>query len=561
MQARRNSGANQPALIPIAGHCDRKPRTLDRDVTTVGRARGSDFCLEANEISTLHCIIYRAPDGFRIRDCNSRWGTRINGEAVKTALLHDGDIINLGPFSFEIRVPSALFPADGARIDPVKVEHWKASRARWVQRALKLRKRLAGASPADAEKAQKAHLLREKIRIYDQRLHELEAAEEELNDERRQLANEIEKHRQHVQKVERDLALRHKQVDEEIHERWLEFQRRCQAEECKPRDESSPPVSGPSPSQIRLDDQYRQKSEQLQREQQEFIHMKQQWVNDQEKTMAQFEEQQHVLAQKKADLMRMMGELKRMQEDIRRQTKPDVLALHADIERLEKENAELRNQAHQSEDTPSNAALDEEVIRQMDDLRAEVSLLREELETKDKLLSDYSHQGTDSPTLRAENELLKKLLEEKNQFIEDVEKKESQRPKSESDLERYESELNDLRRQLEQDRNKLNKEVTSLRERNKELDEAIREMEMEMSKERAELARERMRLERLREEVKSDTERLQREQSVRDTMAPVQKLRDELNGKQPPPAKAEKPLNDRLRGIRSQLADSHPSGS
>ena len=151
MQNRRNTMAIHPTLVPIAGHCDRKPRSLDRDVTTIGRARGADFCLEANEISTLHCIIHRSADGFRIRDCNSRWGTRVNGEAAKTALLHDGDIINIGPFSFEFRVPHNLFPADGARLDPVQIEHWKESRRRLAQRALKLRQRLRGASPREQE--------------------------------------------------------------------------------------------------------------------------------------------------------------------------------------------------------------------------------------------------------------------------------------------------------------------------------------------------------------------------------------------------------------------------
>ena len=63
MQPRRAVTLNQPALIPIAGNFDRKPRSLDRDVTTVGRARGSDLCLEANEISVLHCVIYRTADG------------------------------------------------------------------------------------------------------------------------------------------------------------------------------------------------------------------------------------------------------------------------------------------------------------------------------------------------------------------------------------------------------------------------------------------------------------------------------------------------------------------
>src|SRR6478672_1260431 len=104
MNQRNETVINHPALLPITGNYDRKPRTLDRDVTIIGRARGSDLCLEANEISTLHCTIYRTAEGFRIRDCSSRTGTRINGESIKNHALRDGDVINLGPFSFELRI-------------------------------------------------------------------------------------------------------------------------------------------------------------------------------------------------------------------------------------------------------------------------------------------------------------------------------------------------------------------------------------------------------------------------------------------------------------------------
>src|SRR5881275_3184085 len=109
MQHRRDVILHTPALILIAGNFDRKPRSLDREVTAIGRARGADLCLEANEISTLHCIIYRTAEGYRIRDCNSRCGTRINGETIKSSVLRDSDIVNIGPFSFEFRVPPALF--------------------------------------------------------------------------------------------------------------------------------------------------------------------------------------------------------------------------------------------------------------------------------------------------------------------------------------------------------------------------------------------------------------------------------------------------------------------
>jgi pSer/pThr/pTyr-binding forkhead associated (FHA) protein len=586
MQPRRAAAPNQPALIPIAGNYDRKPRSIDRDVTTIGRARGTDLCLEANEISTLHCVIYRTADGYRIRDCSSRCGTRINGDTVKTGLLHDGDIVNLGPFSFEFRAPPALFPGDSVRLDPIRVEHWKESRRRLALRAIKMRKRLQGGSPREQEWMQKGHLLKEKIRSYDQRLGELESAEEELTQERQQLAKEIEAHRRHVQSVEHQLSERLAQADQEIRKRWQEFQQRCQVEETRAAGRAPTPPretlhDGSVPSNQEavekhqrmrdLEEQYSRRQEQMQRVQKEFITMKEQWVQDQTTLSTGLEMQQAVLDEKKLVLMRMMGELKKMQEDLRRQAKPDVQALHAEIERLRRENADLRGLASQSD---THALLEEnESLRtrvqhleeqpgdagQLADLRAEIDLLREELDHKEKALDNLSQHGSQAQSMRTENELLKKLLEEKNLAMDLLVQKTKVAPKSENDLERYETELNEFRRQLETDRAKFNAEVEMLRDRNKELDEAIREMEMEMSKERAELGRERMRLERVREEVKADAERLQRELSVRDSMAPVQKLRDELNGKQA--AGKTKSVNDRLRTMRDPLSDGAASGS
>src|SRR5881398_572855 len=59
------------ALAPMFGGIEKKPRLLDREVVTLGRARGSDICLDGNEVSALHCIIFRAFDGYRVRDCGS----------------------------------------------------------------------------------------------------------------------------------------------------------------------------------------------------------------------------------------------------------------------------------------------------------------------------------------------------------------------------------------------------------------------------------------------------------------------------------------------------------
>jgi chromosome segregation ATPase len=204
---------------------------------------------------------------------------------------------------------------------------------------------------------------------------------------------------------------------------------------------------------------------------------------------------------------------------------------------LSRENAELREQRPTVDQ--SSAAVEQ--------LHAEIALLRAELQSKDHLLreSELRTASTQNDAsineleqLRAENDLLKQILEEKASS----EALPARDDIGENDLEQYESELNEYRRQLDSERTALNHELGTLRERNKELDEAIREMEMELSKERAELARERIRLERIREEVKIDMERLQREVAVRDSMAPVQKLRDELVQK--------KTGNERLRTMR-----------
>src|SRR5687768_1208203 len=106
MSKRDTHQGQVPTLSPLFGGPDKKPRFLDKDVVTVGRARGCDITLDANEVSAIHCIFYRAATGYRIRDCGSRTGTRLNGDAVKNSLMADGDVLQIGPFSFEVKLPT-----------------------------------------------------------------------------------------------------------------------------------------------------------------------------------------------------------------------------------------------------------------------------------------------------------------------------------------------------------------------------------------------------------------------------------------------------------------------
>src|ERR1700722_18759780 len=102
--------ANQPALVPLFGQLDKKPRPLERDVITIGRARGCDIKLDAPEISTLHCLLHRTAEGYCVRDCGSRTGIRVNGDIPRHAVLAEGDVLQIGPFSFQVSIPPGARP-------------------------------------------------------------------------------------------------------------------------------------------------------------------------------------------------------------------------------------------------------------------------------------------------------------------------------------------------------------------------------------------------------------------------------------------------------------------
>ena len=577
MNSRREAkSARVPTLVPLHGNFEKKPRPLDRDVSLIGRARGCDLCLDASDVSTLHCVVFRTRLGYRIRDCNSRTGTRVNGEAVQSSALNDGDVLNIGPFSFEVKVPHGLSDPEGLLDDPARVTHWQDSRRRLAERALWYRRQLrhlaSHGTVGDEDLQRKALALREQIRQYDQRAGQLEEAEQELARDRDELARNQEALRSRVHDVESEIARRLADADEEIKRRWQEFQQQCQAAEQArslreavrvragadgaPDDEVKAELARLTAEfqeqQRKLADRQRQldaQADEAQRDRQEFNRMKQQWENSTSTTSAELEQQKAALAHQaaqlhnqKAELARMMNELRKMQEDFRKQQKGDARALLDENQRLKDLVGEYE-QRLEVLTTEADINLDRD--RELANFRAETERLREALAERDQRLAGLqaghapespAGVGDEPESLRrqveqlvAENEALKQLLQEKSSLVEQLHQKPAPKPgKNAGELERYEAELNQFGQQLEADRARLSAEMDQLRARNQELDEATREMEMQMSRERAEMARERMRLDRMREELRTDMEKLQREAAVRDSLASVNKLRGEL---------------------------------
>jgi hypothetical protein len=224
---------NQPALVVTYGVTPHKVRPLRRDLVVIGQGRGCDVGLVSPEIAEAHCVLFRTAKGWRLRDCGSRIGTRLNGKPAHESALYDGDVLQVGTFNFRCHLPGAAPAADGGRD-----AHLEQSRRHLARLALALRRRLrekggeAGpASTTDLDR--QMAVLRERLRLYEQRAQQLQQAEREVADERDRLRQETEAVRTRGEQAERALAQRRSAVEadlrrrrEQCEERFRELERR-----------------------------------------------------------------------------------------------------------------------------------------------------------------------------------------------------------------------------------------------------------------------------------------------------------------------------------------------
>jgi hypothetical protein len=209
-----------PALVLLYGGAAEGPRCwpLDRDALIVGRSRGCDLALEATDVSGLHCVITCGVGGYAIRDCGSRAGTRVNGEPVQEATLHDGDYVKVGPFTFRVTLPPSRKAVPAAAGEPrhLRLERKRQNLARL---ALGLRRRLnvlltGGQAEFRSARARADLLVRtaelqQRVREFEQRLTRLEQAERDLSRDRALLAQEQEAFFEEQMAAEREAAGRH----------------------------------------------------------------------------------------------------------------------------------------------------------------------------------------------------------------------------------------------------------------------------------------------------------------------------------------------------------------
>jgi pSer/pThr/pTyr-binding forkhead associated (FHA) protein len=73
---------------------------LDKQIHTLGRAATNDIHLENDNVSRAHARLTRIDDEYTLEDLDSRNGILLNGLAVHSAVLRDGDELHIGDFVF-----------------------------------------------------------------------------------------------------------------------------------------------------------------------------------------------------------------------------------------------------------------------------------------------------------------------------------------------------------------------------------------------------------------------------------------------------------------------------
>jgi len=71
---------------------------LGQAPTTAGRHRDSDIFLDDVTVSRRHAQFRRVGDEFEVVDIGSLNGTYVNGKPVQSALLANGDQVQIGKF-------------------------------------------------------------------------------------------------------------------------------------------------------------------------------------------------------------------------------------------------------------------------------------------------------------------------------------------------------------------------------------------------------------------------------------------------------------------------------
>jgi len=98
-------------LVIATGKHAGKAVRVARDKFFIGRSPKCHLTITNDAVSRHHCAILVGKGVVAVHDLGSRTGTFLNGEKIeKQKRLRSGDKVRVGPFEFEVRLPSKRDP-------------------------------------------------------------------------------------------------------------------------------------------------------------------------------------------------------------------------------------------------------------------------------------------------------------------------------------------------------------------------------------------------------------------------------------------------------------------
>lgn len=114
-----------PLLVPVGTHKGGAALPLNRPFTLIGSTASARLYLPSKAVSRCHAVVINTGGGLFVRDLASRTHTRINGQVAEDADLREGDVLQVGPFTFrftdssapKVRPPALPAPAAALAVD------------------------------------------------------------------------------------------------------------------------------------------------------------------------------------------------------------------------------------------------------------------------------------------------------------------------------------------------------------------------------------------------------------------------------------------------------------
>lgn len=596
-----------PALEVTFGSTSNRRRPLLKPATLIGRSSCCDIRIESPEISPIHCLITRISNesagGFVIRDCDSRCGVIVNGQPIRETQLFDGDVIQLGPFSFTVSLPSPSHTDSSSQANsPNPLE---AALQEERDRILNLQKHIAGVEAERDHLAAQLHDLRmqtEPVFAEVRDSAELEALRTQVSELREQLDAVLrERDRLEAERADASTSVTENRVRLEKEIAAITAERnRFQAEvetlefavQQSHRDalaylEQLDAATRDAERARRERDEHRARLDDLEQRLAKLEQDLETTRNERDRATSdlaqrssptdsaalrlELDEMRSMLSTLEAQRMNVMEERDHALAQLE-SFRNDGAAEDARIEALTAELAAAHERAALAEDRLQQA--EQRLSDEREHAEFRLTAMRQELEKERVQLKQLVMQAAAQHTqTQAEIESLRgqlsgqkpgeivardaepSELDDLRQRVRDLEAQLLGRPEGvPADLTQYEQELHQFRADLQQAQEEIARRESELEEQKNDVFERLKRTELDLSRERAAIARDRAELDRLRRDFQAEMEHAEREAETRARLAPIDQLASEVRGQAQedpaPAAKLSKRIGDLLRRMK-----------